>query len=237
MFPHPGPPSSPVCLPDSQGGHGHPPREAYGDPTLTPAATNPTSTTSPRPATSATTPPGRGRPYNAIGDSAYSNTASATTSRPALEELERRLVLSVPTPDHVVVVMEENHSYNEIIGSPSAPYINGLAAQGALMTNSFAVEHPSEPNYLDLFSGSNQGITQDGVDNPGSLAAPNLGQELLAKNLTWGAYVAAIPPPSFRIGHTHAARPRSLADYERNGVFPFFPDFVQSLRSGMKFVR
>src|SRR5262245_58169359 len=97
------------------------------------------------------------------------------------EELEPRLVPAIPTPDHVVIVIEENHAYNEIIGSASAPYINGLAGQGALMTNSFAIEHPSEPNYLDFFSGSNQGITRDGVDNPGSLSAPNLGQGLLAR--------------------------------------------------------
>src|SRR5262245_46056602 len=110
-----------------------------------------------------------------------------------LEQLESKLVPSaVPTPDHVVVVMEENHAYSEIIGSSSAPYINSLASQGALMTNSFAITHPSEPNYLDIFSGSNQGITKDGVDNPGSLSSANLGQELLAKGLTWGAYIEGI---------------------------------------------
>jgi hypothetical protein len=123
-------------------------------------------------------------------------------SRPALEEFERRLVPSVPTPDHVVVVIEENHAYHEIIGSSAAPYLNGLAAQGALLTNSFAIEHPSEPNYLDIFSGSNQGITSDGVDNPGSLSAPNLGQVLLAKGLTWGAYVEDLNLPDF--DHDHA---------------------------------
>ncbi len=55
---------------------------------------------------------------------------------------------SAPTPAHVVVVMEENHSYNEIIGSSSAPYINSLAASGALFTQSFAITHPSEPREL-----------------------------------------------------------------------------------------
>src|SRR5438552_14777435 len=76
-----------------------------------------------------------------------------STCRLALEELESRLVLTLPRPDHVVLVMMENHNYGEIIGVSSAPYINNtLAAQGALMTNSFAIEHPSEPNYLDIFS-------------------------------------------------------------------------------------
>ena len=67
----------------------------------------------------------------------------------------------VPQPDHVVIVIEENHSYSEIIGSPNAPYINSLAAQGAVFTQSYAVTHPSQPNYLDLFSGFNQGVTDD----------------------------------------------------------------------------
>src|SRR5258708_36025068 len=68
---------------------------------------------------------------------------------------------SIPRPDHVVIVIEENHSYAEIIGSANAPYINSLAAMGALFTNSFGVTHPSEPNYLALFSGSTQGVTDD----------------------------------------------------------------------------
>src|SRR5689334_6636998 len=68
------------------------------------------------------------------------------TCRLTLEELEARLVLSVPRPDHVVIVIESNHSYSDIIGSSSAPYINNtLAAQGALMTNSFGIEQLSQP--------------------------------------------------------------------------------------------
>jgi hypothetical protein len=62
----------------------------------------------------------------------------------------------LPRPDHVVIVIEENHSFQEIYNSSSAPFINSLVPEGALFTQSFAVRHPSEPNYLDLFSGSNQ---------------------------------------------------------------------------------
>ena len=68
---------------------------------------------------------------------------------------------SLPRPSHVVVVVEENHSYSEIINSPQAPFINTLASEGALFTSSYAVAHPSQPNYLALFSGSTQGITND----------------------------------------------------------------------------
>lgn len=60
------------------------------------------------------------------------------------------------TTKYVQLVIFENESYNEIIGSSQAPYINGLAKQWANMTNSHAITHPSEPNYLALFSGSTQ---------------------------------------------------------------------------------
>jgi hypothetical protein len=65
------------------------------------------------------------------------------------------------TYDHVVWVLMENHSYSQIIGSPSAPYINQLAAQCGLATNYFGISHPSLPNYIALTSGSTQGITDD----------------------------------------------------------------------------
>jgi hypothetical protein len=97
----------------------------------------------------------------------------------------------VPRPDHVVIVIEENHSYSEIIGSSAAPYINSLAAQGALFTQSYAVTHPSQPNYLDLFSGSNQGVTDDSC--PHSFATANLGLYLLNASLTFAGYSEDLP--------------------------------------------
>ncbi len=103
-------------------------------------------------------------------------------------------VSSLPTPDHVVVVLEENHSYNEIIGSPNAPYINSLAAAGALFTNSHGVTHPSQPNYLYLYSGSAQGTTDDACPPPGSpYSTANLGQELIAAGLTFAGYSEDLP--------------------------------------------
>src|SRR5579871_4310584 len=79
-----------------------------------------------------------------------------------VEALETRTLLSaLPAPAHVVIVVEENYPYSSIIGNSSAPYINSLAQQGALFTQSYGVSHPSQPNYLALFSGSNQGVTDD----------------------------------------------------------------------------
>src|SRR5215468_4978681 len=57
-------------------------------------------------------------------------------------------------PDHVVVVVFENKAYDQIAGSARAPYLNQLAAGGVQFERYTAVAHPSEPNYLALFSGS-----------------------------------------------------------------------------------
>ena len=112
-------------------------------------------------------------------------------ARPCVEELEPRLVLSLPVPDHVVIAIEENHGYSQIIGSSQAPFINALAAEGALFTQSYAIEHPSQPNYLDLFSGSNQGIHDDSC--PHTFSTANLGGELEAAGLPFGGYSEDLP--------------------------------------------
>jgi acid phosphatase len=87
--------------------------------------------------------------------------------------------------------MEENHGYSEIIGSPDAPYINSLATQGASFTNSHAITHPSQPNYLDLFSGSDQGVDSD--DCPQTFSTDNEESELLAAGKTFAGYSEGLP--------------------------------------------
>jgi phosphatidylinositol-3-phosphatase len=100
-------------------------------------------------------------------------------------------VTGVPRPDHVVIVMFENTSAGSIIGNPQAPYFNQLASTGANFTSSYAIEHPSQPNYLDLFSGSNQGVTDDSC--PHSFSTDNEGAQLIAKGLTFGGYSENLP--------------------------------------------
>jgi hypothetical protein len=100
---------------------------------------------------------------------------------------------TVPTPAHVVIVMEENHSYSDIIGNTAnAPYMNTLASQGALMTASYAITHPSEPNYMALFSGSTWGLTGDTCPVTETTTA-NLGSELLSAGKTFKGYSEGLP--------------------------------------------
>jgi hypothetical protein len=99
----------------------------------------------------------------------------------------------VPRPRHTVVIVLENHPYSAIIGAPEASYVNSLARNGALFTASYAVSHPSEPNYLALFSGSTHGITGDQC--PTSLHAPNLASDLVAAGLSFAGYSEGLPAP------------------------------------------
>jgi hypothetical protein len=101
---------------------------------------------------------------------------------------------TLPAPDHVVVVVLENHSYSQIIGNPSAPYLNSLAGGGANFTNFAAETHPSEPNYFAMFSGSTQGITNDACPPPGSpYGTANLAQEITDVGRSWGSYNEGLP--------------------------------------------
>jgi phospholipase C len=102
---------------------------------------------------------------------------------------------TLPVYDHIVVVVEENHSYTEIIGNANAPYITSLANNGAKMTQSYAVTHPSEPNYLALFSGSTQGITNDSC--PHTFSTENLGHQLINAGKTFKGYSESMPSTGY----------------------------------------
>ena len=102
----------------------------------------------------------------------------------------------VPRFAHIVVVVEENHAYSEVIGSANAPYVNTLARSGTLLTNAYGVTHPSEPNYLALFSGSTHGLHDDSC--PHRYAGGNLAAQLIAHGQTFAAYSESLP----RTGYT-----------------------------------
>jgi hypothetical protein len=104
--------------------------------------------------------------------------------------------VKLPKIDHIVIVVEENHSQKAIQGNQSAPYINSLMKLGTNLTNYYAIEHPSQPNYLDLFSGSNQGVTNDNVPNT-KFSTRNLASELLEKKHSFVGYSEDLPSVGF----------------------------------------
>jgi acid phosphatase len=54
---------------------------------------------------------------------------------------------------HVFLLVEENHSYSEVIGNPAMPYLNSLVVQNGLATQYYADAHPSIGNYFMLTTG------------------------------------------------------------------------------------
>jgi phosphatidylinositol-3-phosphatase len=99
--------------------------------------------------------------------------------------------------NYVVTILMENHDLNEIIGNPSAPFMNQLAASSSLSTGYSAVNHPSLPNYLSLISGQDfaSWSTSDCPPGPGCNAgnAPNVADRLDARGLSWKAYMEDYP--------------------------------------------
>jgi hypothetical protein len=104
-----------------------------------------------------------------------------------------------PVSDHVIFVIFENHSYNQIMGNSAAPYLNSLISNSAtaLFTQSYAMTHPSQPNYLMLFSGSDQGVTNDDVPKNLPFTSPNLGAALLQAGRTFAGYSEDLPSIGF----------------------------------------
>ncbi len=98
------------------------------------------------------------------------------------------------SPPHVMVVVMENKNYTDVIGQSTQPVTNSLATGYGLATQSYALFHPSLPNYLDLVSGSNQGVT---VDEPpsssGIINRPTLATQLATAGFSVKAYAENLP--------------------------------------------
>jgi hypothetical protein len=100
----------------------------------------------------------------------------------------------LPIYDHIVIVVEENKNYEEIIGSGHAPYINGvLKKEGASLTQMYAEEHHSEGNYFYLFSGSDQSACCSDKIPKSTFNKINLGSELIRTGHSFKGYSEGLP--------------------------------------------
>lgn len=103
---------------------------------------------------------------------------------------------AVSSPEHVLVVVFENKSYQQVIGSPAAPYLSSLARAGANLTDAHGETHPSQPNYLALLSGSTHNVRDDSC--PQDLGtAPTLASQLTATGHSFAGYSEALPAAGF----------------------------------------
>lgn len=99
----------------------------------------------------------------------------------------------LPAFPHIFIIVMENREFDQVVGNPKAPVINGLARRYGLATNYYAVAHPSLPNYLALIGGSTFGISSD--CSGCRQKAPNLADQLEAHGRSWKAYMEDLPAP------------------------------------------
>jgi tetratricopeptide (TPR) repeat protein len=122
------------------------------------------------------TPPATALPPSTSGD-VTAETSAGPAGRPA----------------HVVIVMLENKDQGDVLRD--GPYLASLAASGASLTDMHAETHPSQPNYLALFSGGTQGVEDDRC--PLRFDGPDLASELTAAGYGFVGYAEDLPQPGF----------------------------------------
>ncbi len=126
---------------------------------------------------------------------AFAGCNSASASAPTTPTAQGARNATTYTTKYVQLVIFENESYDDVIGSSQAPYITSLSNTWANMTQSFAITHPSEPNYLALFSGSTQNVNGDQC--PVSYGVQSLGSELLKAKVSFTGYAESMPSNGF----------------------------------------
>lgn len=145
----------------------------------------------------------------------------------------------MPRYDHIFVIIEENHTFDEVIGNPAAPHLNRLAQAYGLATESFGVVHPSEGNYVAMVGGNSFAIHDDDAywckpgdkdkacphaavsDYPAHTRdAPNIAQQLDAAGLSWKGYFEDIPAAGSPLDRS-AGRPKALYAAKHNGFMNF----------------
>jgi membrane-associated phospholipid phosphatase len=108
----------------------------------------------------------------------------------------------LPAVSHVLLVVEENHEFGQVIGSPKAPFLSWLAARGTLLTHYYAVTHPSLPNYVALVAGSPLGIHND--CRACHRGGRTLVDQLQAAGISWKAYYQGLPTPCSEVASAGA---------------------------------
>jgi hypothetical protein len=94
----------------------------------------------------------------------------------------------------LVIVVMENHERSDLVGSSSAPYLNGLRSRGIDFTNYVGVTHPSLPNYLALASGSTAGKSGSDSIQAGEISGmTTIWNQLQNNGIGWRVYEEGMP--------------------------------------------
>lgn len=135
-----------------------------------------------------------------------------------LAQMTQNTSTYVPKFEHIVLIVMENRSYEEIVGSKNAPFANTLIKEGGLATNYYAITHPSLPNYIALLGGSTFGINKNCMNC--FIKKTNLIDQLEKAHITWKAYFESMPGPCF-LGSTYP--------YTRKyNSFVYFTDIIKN---------
>ncbi|HEY2956366.1 MAG TPA: alkaline phosphatase family protein [Candidatus Eisenbacteria bacterium] len=103
---------------------------------------------------------------------------------------------AVPALEHVIVVVMENKSAERVLNPTACPFTAKLAGAWTRFSRSYAITHPSQPNYLALWSGSTLEVTSNACPPEGApFEVENLGHALEAAGRTWRAYSEDLPRP------------------------------------------
>jgi phosphatidylinositol-3-phosphatase len=145
-----------------------------------------TSTFTPTPAQSDTP-----TPTPVLSSTPTSTAAPSITPTPTSTSISG----NVPNFSHIILIIFENREYSSVVGNGSWPNFNNLASNYALLTQSYAVAHPSLPNYIALTSGSTQGITSDCTSC--FVNATNIGDILEQNGKSWKGYMEDMPSPCY----------------------------------------
>ncbi len=125
---------------------------------------------------------------------------------------------SVPQFSHVVVVVEENAGYSDVIGGGAMPYLNSLATKYGLAANYFANAHPSIGNYFMMTTGTD--VTNDDTF-VGTVSVDNLVRQFQKDGKTWKAYAESLPSTGYLGGDSYPY-------IKRHVPFSYFSDVANS---------
>ena len=137
----------------------------------------------------------------------------------------RRVTNAAP----IVIVVEENHSAAAILAATNLTQVHSLIQRGTLLTNYYAIGHPSLPNYLALVSGSTFGITSDCLKCFQS--SQTIADQLTAARHSWKIYAQGLPTRCAKVNEqgAYARRHNPLMYFDSirhnptmcNNVVPF----------------
>lgn len=100
-----------------------------------------------------------------------------------------------PPVQHVIVVVLENLSYSQVVGSANSPFQTSLASSCGVAPDYFGATHTSAPNYLGISAGQYPSAATSGCGSVKgcSTSQDNLYNQLTEAGLSWDGFMESMP--------------------------------------------